>query len=70
MKKNGMPVFRFPKCPLKFLKLWNITCGDTRIFCPVLLECSKAKFVVYVEGTLCPSISFLEIRRDIIMPTP
>jgi len=42
MKKNRMPVFRFPKCPLKFLKLWNMTCQDTRIFCPVLLECRKA----------------------------
>jgi hypothetical protein len=29
---------------------------------------SKKKFVVYMEGTLCPLISLLEIGRE-IMPT-
>jgi hypothetical protein len=33
------------------------------------MESTQRKFVVYVEGTLYPWISLLEIGRD-IMPTP
>ncbi len=32
-------------------------------------QSTRRKFVVYVEGTLHPRISHLEIERD-IMPTP
>ncbi len=61
-----MPVFRFPKCPLKFLKLWNMTCGDTRIFCPVLLECRKAlrEKICSVCGRHLMSINFLPRNQE------
>jgi len=45
-------------------------CGTTKCqWFFLYLKHSKNIYIVYLEGTLCPSISLLENGRD-IMPTP
>jgi hypothetical protein len=50
------------------MSFWNVFIAILCLGFFVIMKHSK-KFVMYVEGTLYPSISFLEIGRD-IMPIP